>query len=143
MKILVSACLLGIQCKYNGEDNYNKELSTYLKKHEIILCCPEIEGGLSTPRIPCECKGNKVYNKEGLDCTKYFNKGATKVCKKAFEENAVVAILKENSPSCGSTMIYDGSFTGRKITGKGRTTLQLEEKGIRVYSEKNYNEIEF
>lgn len=141
MRILVSACLLGIECKYNGEDNYTKELVSYLKEHEIVLCCPEVEGGLTTPRIPCECRGNKVFNKEGKDCTKYFEKGARRVVDKAMQENCSVAILKDSSPSCGSTMIYDGRFQGRKIKGKGRTTMLLEENGIQVYSENNYKEL--
>ena len=144
---LISACLCGVNCKYNGLNNLNDKCLELLRKGEALLVCPEQLGGLNTPRIPSEILGNakdiielnkgKVINKEGKDVTKEFLKGAKETLKIAKEANIKKAILKESSPSCGRNFVYDGSFTGNKIKGKGITTYLLEKEGIEIISEKD------
>lgn len=144
---LISACLCGVNCKYNGLNNLNYKCLELLRKGEALLVCPEQLGELNTPRIPSETLGNakdiielnkgKVINKEGKDVTKEFLKGAKEALKIAKEANIKKAILKESSPSCGSNFVYDGSFTGNKIKGKGITAYLLEKEGIEIISEKD------
>lgn len=143
--ILVSACLLGINCKYNGDNNKNEKVEEYLKDKQFILVCPEQLGGLTTPREPSEIiklGGNgvidgktSVINNKRLDVTKQFKKGALETLKIANLYECKKAILKEGSPSCGSSLIYDGTFTGKKISGVGVTTALLRKNGIEVISE--------
>ena len=140
MKIMVSACLLGDNVKYNGGNNYNQELIDFLQKHEIYKVCPEVMGGLLIPRIPAEIKEDKVFNEKGKDVTNEYTKGALKVLEIAEKNNIKVAILKERSPSCGSNEIYDGTFNHQVINGEGITTKLLKENGIIVLSENNYLE---
>lgn len=142
MKILVSACLVGVNCKYNGSNNQNDELIEFLKGHEVYLCCPEVAGGLSIPRISAEVKGNEVYNKEGTKVSTPFYEGAKKTLDLALQRGCKVAILKDGSPSCGSTYIYDGTFTGNKINLKGITVRTLEKNGIMVLNENNFKNLE-
>ena len=130
MKILVSACLLGQKCKYNGGDNYSEAVAKYVKGHEVIPVCPEVEGGLPIPRIPCEIVGGVVTNAEGISNDKEFRRGAELCLKKALEEHVDLAILQSRSPSCGVNQIYDGTFTGKLISGKGVFARLLEENGI-------------
>lgn len=141
--ILVSACLLGINCKYNGDNNNNEEIKKYLEGKKFILVCPEQLGGLSTPRIPSEIINEnldkrKVISKDGKDVTENFLKGATETLKIAKMYNCTEAILKESSPSCGSKKIYDGSFSGIKIDGIGITSEMLKKSGIKILSEKDF-----
>ena len=145
--ILVSACLLGINCKYNGDNNKNEKIEEYLKDKEFILVCPEQLGGLSTPRDPSEIinidnddviNGNtNIISNKNLDVTKQFKKGALETLKIANLYKCKEAILKEGSPSCGSNFIYDGTFTGKKINGSGVTTTLLKQNGIKVISGKD------
>ena len=134
-KILVSACLLGINCKYNGKNNKNEKVLDYVKDKYVIPVCPEVFGGLSTPRIPSEINNNKIINKEGIDVTKYFVDGAKKTLKKAKTLNIKKAMLKQKSPSCGCGKIYDGTFSDNIIDGDGVTTKLLKENGIKVITE--------
>ena len=134
-KILVSACLLGINCKYDGENNKNDKVLEYLKDKEVIPICPEIMGGLPTPRIPSEIKDNKVITKENNDVTYNFVKGAEEVLYLAKLLNVKKALLKAKSPSCGVGEIYDGTFTHTKIKGDGITTRLLKENNIEVLTE--------
>lgn len=144
--ILVSACLLGINCKYNGDNNKDLKVLEYLKDKEFIIVCPEQLGGMSTPRDPSEIirlDGDAVINGETsvitnkrLDVTKKFKLGANEALKIAKLYNCTEAILKEGSPSCGSNYIYDGTFTGKKRDGIGVTTSLLKQNGIKVISEK-------
>ena len=134
-KILVSACLLGINCKYDGENNKNNKVLEYLKDKEVIPICPEIMGGLPTPRIPSEIKDNKVITKENNDVTYNFVKGAEEVLYLAKLLNVKKALLKAKSPSCGVGEIYDGTFTHTKIKGDGITTRLLKENNIEVLTE--------
>lgn len=137
---LVSACLLGINCKYNGGNNKNKKVIEFLKNKKFIMVCPEELAGLGTPRIPCELiqKENgdiEIINKEGKNLTKKFLNGANEVLKIAKSNNVKKAILKAKSPSCGNGLIYDGSFTSTLIVGDGITTKLLKENNIEVFTE--------
>lgn len=132
VKILVSACLLGQNCKYNGGNNYSEKVIEYVKGHEVIPVCPEVAGGLSTPRIPCEIVNGVVTNKNGESMDKEFRSGAELCLKKAMEENADLAILQSRSPSCGVKQIYDGSFSGKLVDGKGVFAKLLEENDVKV-----------
>lgn len=140
--ILVSACLLGINCKYNNSNNENKKVKEYLQDKEFIIACPEQLGGLSTPRDPSEIikdnkiKEYKVISNKGTDVTEKFIKGANETLKIAQLYNCNEAIMKDGSPSCGSKYIYDGSFVGKKIPGEGITSSLLRKNNIKVISEK-------
>ena len=131
-KILVSSCLLGLNCKYNGGNNYSEEIDEYLKKYDVIPICPEIMGGLPTPRVPSERLGDKVITKDGRDVTKEFKKGAEETLFLAKKFNVKKAILKLKSPSCGSEKIYDGTFTNNLTNGDGITAELLKENGIEI-----------
>ena len=135
-KILVSACLLGLNCKYDGENNRNEKVLEYVKDKEVIPVCPEIFGGLPTPRIPSEIVGDKVLNREKIDVTKEYQKGAEGTLYLAKLFNVKKALLKESSPSCGSNTIYDGTFSKNKKEGMGITAKLLKENGIEIISEK-------
>jgi len=149
-KILISACLLGEKCRYDGNDNLIPEIAKKWNIDNILSCCPEVLGGLPTPREPAEIingtathvlNGNaQVITKNGVDVTKEFIAGAYETLKLATENNIKVAILKERSPSCGSCKVYDGTFKGTKINGAGLTTALLRQHGIKIYSEENYEE---
>ena len=132
MKILVSACLLGEKCKYNGGDNYSEKVAEYIKGHEVISVCPEVLGGLPIPRIPCEIVEGVVTNAEGVSADEEFRRGAELCLKKALEEHVDLAILQPRSPSCGVNQIYDGTFSGTLINGKGIFARLLEESGIKA-----------
>ncbi len=133
--VLISACLLGINCKYNGKNNYNPKVEALKEKYNLIPICPETMGGLSTPRIPSEIINDKVINKEGLDVTKQYHKGADIALEVALKNNVELAIFKAKSPSCGSGKIYDGSFSSTVIDGDGVTSKLLKEHGIKVITE--------
>lgn len=140
MKVMVSACLLGDNVKYNGKNNKNDALLAFLKDKDVIKVCPECLGDLKVPRSPSEIQGNRVINKEGRDVTSNYLKGAEKTLKIAQNENIKVAILKKNSPSCGSQKIYDGTFSNNLIEGEGITAKLLKKNGIVVLDEDNYLE---
>ena len=138
MKIMVSACLLGDNVKYNGKNNKNDELIHFLKDYDVVKVCPEVMGGLGIPRLPSEIKGSKVINKDAKDVTKEYQLGALKTLQIALEQNIQIAILKEKSPSCGSNYIYDGTFSHTLKSGEGITTKLLRENGINNLNEENY-----
>lgn len=138
--ILVSACLLGVTCRYDGKEKYSKEILELKDNYILIPVCPEIMGGLPTPRDPSEIQGDKVVTEKGQDNSQKFILGAQETLKLAKLFNIDTAILKSNSPSCGSSQIYDGSFTGTLINGQGVTTKLLRKNGIKVYSEKEISE---
>jgi len=135
--ILVSACLVGINCKYNGGNNYNEKIFELVKKGEAIPICPEQLGGLQTPRIPSEIKiidGKRhVINKEGEDVTQNFEKGAEEVLELAKKLNIKKAILQPRSPSCGVGKIYSGNFNGELIKGNGILAELFIKNGIEVF----------
>lgn len=133
--ILVSACLLGINCKYNGTNNAQKKVLNLAGKETLIPVCPEQLGGLPTPRPPSEIRNGKVYNQNGKDITAFLLKGAEETLRIAKLSGAKKAILKQRSPSCGCGEIYDGTFTSNIIKGDGITASLLKENGIKVFSE--------
>lgn len=119
MKIIVSACLAGENCKYNGGNNFNQKLMEFSQAHEIIKVCPEVLGGLPIPRPSAEIVDGQVMNTEGKNDTKEFSLGAQKAFEIVKKENPELIILQSRSPSCGIKQIYDGTFSGRKIHGHG------------------------
>lgn len=139
---LISACLLGENCKYNGGNNYARWVEAYAAGHSHMPVCPEVYGGLPVPRPPAEISGNKVLNDRGEDWTRAFTKGAEQCCLLAEEEaerrgeTIEGAILKTRSPSCGCGEIYDGTFTQTLTAGDGYLTRLLKEKKIKVITEK-------
>ena len=135
--ILISACLAGVNCRYDGENCYNEKILELVKNGEAILVCPEQLGGLSTPRVPAEIINGKVITKDGIDVTEEYKKGATEVLKLAKCLNINKAIFKSKSPSCGCGIIYDGTFSGNKVNGNGITTQVLLDNGINVITEKD------
>ena len=134
-KILISACLVGENCKYNGGNNLNNQIEALLEKYELIPFCPEVEGGLKIPRNPSEIKGGEVYMDNGRNVSEQFYKGAKKALMLCLYLKIDIAILKERSPSCGTHQIHDGSFSNTLIDGMGITARLLKENGIKVYSE--------
>lgn len=143
VKLLVSACLLGKNCRYNGQAKKNDAVLKFLKEsgHTFIEICPECLGGLPTPRPPSEIREGKVFSKTGEDVTAAFRKGAEKALETAKKEACTAAILKERSPSCGYGEIYDGSFRGHIIQGAGVTAALLKENGIILYGESQLDRI--
>ena len=140
MKIAVSSCLLGINCKYNGKSNYNEEILKLKEKYEIVPICPEVLGGLPTPRIPSEIINNKVINQEGIDVTLEYTTGANKALQTLKDNNIKIAILKAKSPSCGKGEIYDGTFSHTIIEGNGITAKLFLENDILVLNEYNFHQ---
>lgn len=134
MKI-VSACLIGINCRYDGKSKSCKKLIDLAKKREVIPVCPETLGGLSTPRIPAEQKHGKIITRDGKDVTENYMKGAEEGLKIAQLFNIKEAILKSRSPSCGSGKIYDGTFSGKLIKGDGVFAKLLKKHKIKVLTE--------
>lgn len=162
MFYIISACLAGENCKYNGGNNRREEITAFLEDHPCQLICPECAGGLESPREPAEIIGGdgkdvlegraKVRNRSGKDVTDAFRQGAEislsevkrvyqAVMEKEFPEGEVpdlCAVLKAKSPSCGSGLIYDGTFSGRKIPGDGVTAALFRKNGIRVLTEEEF-----
>lgn len=134
---LCSACLLGIKCKYNGGDNFNKKVAGMAEKETLVPVCPEQLGGLLAPREPSEQRDGKVFSKSGKDVSDNFEKGAREVLKLAKMFGVKEAILKQRSPSCGCGKIYDGTFSGKVIEGDGVTVKLLKQNGIKVISEED------
>lgn len=132
MKIMVSGCLLGENCKYNGGNNYSEKVAEYIKGHEVISVCPECMGGLPTPRIPAEIVDGVVTNREGQVVDEEFRRGAQIALEIARKEQIDVAILQSRSPSCGSKQIYDGTFSGVKVDGQGIFAKLLKEHGFHM-----------
>lgn len=134
-KVLVSACLLGRNCKYNGGNNYSESLVRYLKEREIevVEVCPEVEGGLPVPRIPVELVDGVAVNRAGENVDAFFRAGVKTVLERISCEEVVAAILQPRSPSCGAEQIYDGSFTGRLVPGEGMFAAALRQAGIPVF----------
>lgn len=132
MKILVSACLLGENCKYNGKNNYSERVAAYVAGHEVIPVCPEVLGGLPVPRDPSEIVEGVVTNCKGVSVDRQFRKGAEEALRIAEDNGIDLAILQSRSPSCGVSQIYDGSFTGHLIPGQGVFAGLLQQHGFRV-----------
>ncbi len=132
MKIMVSACLMGENCKYNGGNNRNEKLLRLLSGHSVIPVCPEVLGGLSTPRIPAEIVNGYVTNREGTSVDEAFRTGAERALEIAYKEKPDLIILQSRSPSCGVKQIYDGTFSGTLIPGQGVFAEMAQKAGFRV-----------
>jgi Uncharacterized conserved protein len=141
MNVLISACLLGVPCRYDGKSK-DTGLEEQYPQLTFVEICPEVMGGLSTPRRPAEISGDRVVTIDGDDVTREFANGAQKTLEVARANDCAVAILKARSPSCGSGLAYDGTFSGKLVTGDGVLTALLKENGIAVFSEENLNEFE-
>lgn len=135
---LVSACLCGEKCRYDGKELISEQIKELVDKGEAIMICPEVLGGMSIPRLPCEIKDDRVLNISKEDKTDSFIDGAIKVLNLAKKYGIKNAILKEKSPSCGSKYIYDGNFNHNLIMGEGLTTKLLRENGIKVISDEEF-----
>ena len=132
MKIAVSACLLGENCKYNGGNNYSEKVAKFIEGHEVVGVCPEVLGGLSTPRRPSEIVDGVVRHQDGTSVDVEFRKGAELALEIVKKHEAEVVILQSRSPSCGSNTIYDGSFSKTLIPGDGIFVELLKKQGICV-----------
>ena len=132
MKIMVSACLLGENCKYNGGNNLSPELVRLLGGHTVIPVCPEVLGGLPTPRIPAEIVNGIVMNRNGESVDEAFRKGAEKALEIAKKEEPDLIILQSRSPSCGVKEIYDGAVSGKRVPGRGVFADRALRAGFRV-----------
>lgn len=143
-KVIISACLLGAATRYDGKskkaisDENLKELS---ERYHLIPVCPEIYGGLPTPRVPSERIGDRVKMKDGSDVTENYEKGANETLALCRMFGVNKAILKANSPSCSKDKIYDGSFTGKLVDGKGVAAELLIKNGIEVFDENDIQEL--
>ena len=142
MKIFVSACLMGKNCKYNGGNNYSEAVKKYVEGHEVISMCPEVEGGLPIPRTPAEIVKGVVTNRDGVSVDKEFRAGADKILDVLLEEKVELAILQSRSPSCGIGRIYDGSFTKTLTNGNGIFADLLVKHGIKVIDVEKINNID-
>lgn len=135
--VLVSACLIGLNCRYNRTSCYNDQVILLSKKYHFIPICPEQMGGLPTPRFPIELVNSRAVDKDGADFTVQFENGADEVVTLAKTLNCTYAILKSRSPSCGCGVIYDGTFSGTLTIGNGITAEKLLNEGIKVVNESN------
>jgi uncharacterized protein YbbK (DUF523 family) len=142
-KILISACFLGQKVRYNGKVKtlLNPLLSQWQAEKRLVGICPEIVGGLTVPRAPAEIQGQNVITCDGDDVTKQFISGAKQALALCQQHNIRFALLKESSPSCGSSTIYDGTFSEIKIKGQGVCSQLLREHGIQVFSEDTINNL--
>ena len=141
MKLLVSACLLGVGCRYDGKSNQLPQYKRLLKEHTCIPVCPEQLGGLPTPRCPAERLGGKIVTEDGRDVTEQFLRGTAEALRLCDLYHCKAALLKERSPSCGSGQIYDGSFSGTLTDGWGTAAALLRERGVCVVGESRLEEL--
>lgn len=132
-KLLVSACLLGENCRYSGGNNYCPAAAALGERYELIPVCPEVLGGLPTPRAPSERAGERVTARDGTDVTAAFRLGAERTAEIARSGGVRRALLQERSPSCGCGTVYDGTFSGTLTAGRGVTAALLEKNGVEVY----------
>lgn len=141
MKILVSACLLGCCCRYDGKSKADERVLALGERHTLIPVCPEQLGGLCTPRLPAEIQGDRAIRKDGADVTAEYKKGAREALRLYELLSCDCAILKARSPSCGKGIIYDGTFTGTLTEGNGITASLFRQKNIRVFTEDEAEQI--
>ena len=134
-RLLISACLLGVPCRYDGKSKPAAKIDALREKYELVPVCPEQLGGLPTPRTPSERRGDRVVMADGTDVTAQYQRGARSALELCLREGCIAAVLKERSPSCGSGEIYDGTFTHTVLSGDGVTAELLKKNGIKVYGE--------
>jgi uncharacterized protein YbbK (DUF523 family) len=132
MKVVVSACLLGRNCKYNGGNNLNQKVLDFLEGKEVIEVCPEVLGGLPTPRKPAELVDGIATTVDGVPVHREFQKGVALALEQIAKEEIECVILQSRSPSCGVNQIYDGSFANKLVKGQGLFAKALREKGYHV-----------
>ena len=140
MKIMVSACLVGENCKYNGGSNRNEKVLQMMSEHEVITVCPEQMGGLPTPRVPSEVKEGIVTARDGRNVDREFRTGAAKCLEIALREQPDLIVMQSRSPSCGVKQRYDGSFTGKLVDAPGVTAKLLMENGFRCVDVKELSD---
>lgn len=141
MKIMISACLAGENCKYNGGNNRNEKVLQLMAEHDVILVCPEQMGGLPTPRVPSELRNGVVTTRDGRIVDREFRDGAAKCLEIARQEQPDLIVLQPRSPSCGVKQRYDGTFTGTLVEGSGVTAQLLMENGFRCVDVEDLREI--
>ena len=141
MTILVSACLLGLRCRYDGQSKPSTAVLTLGEKHTLVPCCPEQLGGLPTPRSPSEWQGERIVNRAGEDVTAQYLRGGEEAVSLARTLGCAAAVLKERSPACGCREIYDGSFSGVLIPGEGSAAKALRAAGIPVHGESELDKL--
>lgn len=132
MRIAVSACLLGENCKYNGGNNYSEKVASFIAGQEVIAICPEVLGGLTIPREPAEIVDGIVSHKDGISVDKEFRTGAQKALEIVMDNQVDLVVLQSRSPSCGVDTIYDGSFSGKLIEGQGVFASLLRQNNIEM-----------
>lgn len=140
MKILISACLLGCRCRYDGASKPHPQVQALARRHTLVPVCPEQLGGLATPRPPSERRGEQVVTRDGADVTEQYRRGAEEALRLCRLFGCEAAILKERSPSCGCGSIYDGTFSGTLCPGDGVTAQLLLANNIPVYGESQLEE---
>lgn len=141
MRLLISACLLGCRCRYDGASKTQPLAESLAKRHELVPVCPEQLGGLATPRPPAERRGDRVVTEAGADVTIQYRRGAEEALALCRMLGCHAAVLKERSPSCGHGQVYDGTFTGTLTAGDGVTAELLEQYGVPVYGESQIMEL--
>ena len=141
MNILISACLLGLRCRYDGASKPHPLAGELAKRHTLVPVCPEQLGGLATPRPPAERQGERVVANTGADVTEQYRRGAEEALKLCKLLGCEAAVLKERSPSCGRGAVYDGTFTGTLTPGDGVTAELLAAHGIPVYGESRIEDL--
>ena len=140
-KLLISACLLGTNCKYSGGNNYTPLAEALKERFRLVPVCPETMGGLTSPREPAERAGDKVLSRSGEDWTEAFRLGAERALETALAQGITLAVLKERSPSCGCGAVYDGTFTGTVVPGDGVAAELLKRHGVHIRGESQIEEL--
>ena len=140
MKIVVSACLLGENCKYNGGNNYNPAVVAYVKDREVLPICPEMMAGLGCPRTPMEIVDGVLTDRNGNNVDTAMREAVTRVLEMLRKEDIQCVVLKSRSPTCGVNEIYDGSFSGKRIPGSGVLAKALQDEGYRVIDAEDIKE---
>ena len=137
MKIVVSACLLGQNCKYNGGNNFDEKIADFLRDKEVIPVCPEVLAGLGVPRTPMEIVDGVLINRDGVRVDDQVRQAVAQILHQLENEDIDCAILKSRSPTCGVTQVYDGSFSGRLVDGSGVLAQAMLDAGYRVLDSEN------
>ena len=139
-KIIVSACLLGENCKYNGGNNYDPRVEAFVEGREVIPVCPEVLAGLGIPRIPIEIKDGKVIRRDGVVVDKAIRVAVAQILEQIKNEDIQCAVLKARSPTCGVRQVYDGTFTGKLVDGAGVLAQALKNAGYIVIDNEELEE---
>ena len=132
MKVLVSACLLGRSCKYNGGNNWDPRVAAFLKGREVVAVCPEVLAGMGVPRVPMELRGGRLVNRDGVDVDEPNRRAVAAILEQLRGEDIECAVLKSRSPTCGVRQVYDGTFSGTLTEGMGILARALADAGYRV-----------